>query len=90
MRSLFPINLILRWKQQAIETKISSEDFLNRFYLFSMFRGMEQSEGGTEMCMSAHRALSFLLVVGCAAQMLGFDLYCDLYLGNLSDFSGSA
>lgn len=91
MQSLFPINLIPRWKQQAMEMKISSEDFFNRFFLLSLFRGMEQTELKGALKRVYPRYLgSLLLVPGCAAQMRGFDLYCDLYLGNLMDFFGSA
>lgn len=77
-----------------------NENILRGFFLidFSCFPCSEewnrQSEGSTETCMPAMSrkcsTLSPLLVEGCAAQMLGFDLYCDLYLGNLMDFSGSA
>lgn len=55
---------------------------------------MEQSERGTETCKPVMSkkcsTFSLLLVVGCAGQMLGFNLCCDLYLRNLMDFSGLA
>lgn len=44
MQSPFPIDLMLSWKQQAMEMKISLEDFCNRFFLLSRFRGMEQTK----------------------------------------------
>lgn len=78
-------------RQQAMEMKIFSEDFLNRFFLLSLFRGT-QCEGGTETCtltISRHcSALNLLLVVDCAVPVLGFDLCCCLYLENLMNFAG--
>lgn len=77
-----------------MEMKISSEDILIDFYCFPCSEEWNrQNERGTETCTPTISrkcgVLSFSLTAGCAAQMLGFDLYCDLYLGNLMDFSGS-